>query len=152
MFNVYTRQNMSHRGHREDEHDIDSSLDVSRGNCLDLLHMRYKEIPWLQVNSQLKHHQQWTSWKIHIELFQIITDRQDRVSISVLVICTKEWKRDFVGFFETTNAKSFFNLAKSLDLDLKNIVDECFDGVSNTCGLWLSNINERNISVFNLCT
>lgn len=61
MFNVYTRQNMSHRGHREDEHDIDSSLDVSRGNCLDLLHMRYKEIPWLQVNSQLKHHQQWTS-------------------------------------------------------------------------------------------
>ena len=50
-------------------------------------------------------------------------------------------KKVFVGFFETkrANAESLFNLGKdaiqSLNLDLKNIVGECFDGASNMCGI-----------------
>ena len=50
-------------------------------------------------------------------------------------------KEVFAGFFETkrTYAESLFNLAKdtiqSLNLDLKNIVSECFDGASNMYGI-----------------
>ena len=74
---VFTaQQNIAQRGHREGRHDIGSSSDINRGNFLELLHMRCKDIPWLQdkLNSQLKHHQQWTSWKIQNELLQIIAD------------------------------------------------------------------------------
>ena len=57
------QQNIAQGGHREGRHDIGSSSDINRGNFLELLHMRCKDIPWLQdkLNSQLKHHQQWTS-------------------------------------------------------------------------------------------
>ena len=50
-------------------------------------------------------------------------------------------KEVFVGFFENkdTNAESLFNLAKdaiqSLNLDLKYIVGECFDGALNMCDI-----------------
>ena len=56
---VFTvQQNIAQRGHREGRHDIGSSSDINRGNFLELLHMRCKDIPWLQdkLNSQLKHH------------------------------------------------------------------------------------------------
>ena len=50
-------------------------------------------------------------------------------------------KRGFDGFFKTkrTNAESLLTLGKdaiqSLNLDLNNIVGECFDGASNMCGI-----------------
>ena len=74
---VFTiQQNIAQRGHREGRHDIGSSSDINRGNFLELLHMRCKDIPWLQdkLDSQLKQHQQWISWKIQNELLQIIAD------------------------------------------------------------------------------
>ena len=134
-----------------------------------MLHMRCKDIPWLQdkFNSQLKHYQQWTSWKIQNELFQVIADlilervqteigdsmfsiimdetsdisKTEQVSLCLSYVHERIKKEVFVGFFEIkrTNAESLFNLAKdaiqSLNLDLKNIVGECFDGASNMCGI-----------------
>ena len=50
-------------------------------------------------------------------------------------------KEVFVGFFNTkrNDAESLYTLAKeaiqSLNLDLKNIVGECFDGASNMSGV-----------------
>ena len=44
---VFTaQQNIAQRGHREGRHDIGSSSDINRGNFLELLHMRCKDIPW----------------------------------------------------------------------------------------------------------
>ena len=76
MFSIYSQQNMSQRRYREDRHDIDSSSDINRGKVLKFLHTWWKDIPWLQdkSNSQLEHHQKWTSWKIRYELLQIIAD------------------------------------------------------------------------------
>ena len=140
---VFTeQQNIVQRGHREGRHDIGSSSDINRGNFLKLLHMRCKDIPWLQykLNSQLKHHQQWTSWKIQNEssqytadlilervqteiddsMFPIIMDetsdisKTEQVSLCLNYVHEGIKKEVFVGFFETkrTNAESLFNLAK----------------------------------------
>ena len=59
---VFTaQQNIAQRGHREDRQDIVSTSDINRGNFLELLHMRCRDIPSLEdkLKSQLKHHQQW---------------------------------------------------------------------------------------------
>ena len=95
--------------------------------------MRCKDIPWLQdkLNSQLKQHQQWTSWKIQNELLQIVADLiLERVQTEIgnnifsiimdetsdisktkqvflcLSLVQEEKKEVFVGYFEAkrTNA------------------------------------------------
>ena len=54
------KKRVAQREHCEDLHGLVSSLDTNSGNFLKLLHMRCKDIPWLQdeLNSQLKHNQQ----------------------------------------------------------------------------------------------
>ena len=74
---VFTaQQNIAQRGHREDHQDIVLMLDINCGNFLELLHMRCRDIPWLEDNLkfQLKHHHQWTTWNIQNELLQISAD------------------------------------------------------------------------------
>ena len=80
-------------------------------------------------------------------MFSIIMDetsdinKTEQVSLCLSYVHERIKKEVFVGFFETkrTNAESLFNLAKdaiqSLNLDLKNIVGECFDGASNMCSI-----------------
>ena len=63
-------------GQQEQRAELDSSCDVNRGNFLELLNLRCKDIPWLslKLNQQLKKHAQWTSPVIQNELLQIIAD------------------------------------------------------------------------------
>ena len=70
------QQNIAQRGHREDRTNIDKISDENRGNFLELLNMRCKDIPWLsaKLKSKLGEHQQWTSWDIQNELLDIMAN------------------------------------------------------------------------------
>ena len=140
---VFTaQQNIAQRGHREDRQDIVSTSDINRGNFLELLHMRCRDIPWLEdkLKSQLKHHQQWTTWNIQNELLQISADlilervqneigdsiysiimdetsdisKTEQVSLYLSFVHEGVKKEVFVGVFNTkrTDAESLYTLAK----------------------------------------
>lgn len=70
------QQNIAQRGHDEKRDGLSDSSDINRGNFLELVHLRCKDIPWLKdkLNNQLQKHAQWTSPVIQNELLQIITD------------------------------------------------------------------------------
>ena len=42
------QQNIAQRGHEEDRSNLGQRSDVNRGNFLELLHLRCKDIPWLE--------------------------------------------------------------------------------------------------------
>ena len=67
------QQNIAQRDHDEQR----DSLSNSRGNFLELLHLRCKGIAWPndELESQLQKHAQWTSPVIQNELLQVIADR-----------------------------------------------------------------------------
>lgn len=74
---LYTaQQNIPQRGHTEDRSNIGKQSDVNRGNLIELLHLRCKDIPWLaaKLNSQLEAHQQWLSPEIQNEILNITSD------------------------------------------------------------------------------
>ena len=74
---VFTaQQNIAQRGHDEQRDSLSNSSDVNRGNFLELIHLRCKDIAWLKdkLESQLQKHAQWTSPVIQNELLQIIAD------------------------------------------------------------------------------
>jgi hypothetical protein len=70
------QQNIAQRGHEEERDDLNKSSDVNRGNFLELISLRCKDIPWLssKLDQQLKKHAQWTSPAIQNELLEIIAD------------------------------------------------------------------------------
>ena len=70
------QQNIAQRGHDEQRDSLSNSSDVNRGNFLELIHLRCKDIAWLKdkLHSQLQKHAQWTSPVIQNELLQIIAD------------------------------------------------------------------------------
>ena len=67
------QQNIAQRGHEEDRSNLGQRSDINRGNFLELLHLRCKDIPWLEetLNTQLQNHAQWTSPSIQNELLEI---------------------------------------------------------------------------------
>ncbi len=74
---MYTaQQNVAQRGHEEERVNLDKSSDVNRGNFLEHISLRCKDIPWLssKLDQQLKKHAQWTSPAIQNELIEIIAD------------------------------------------------------------------------------
>jgi hypothetical protein len=70
------QQNIAMRGHVEDRKNIWEVSDIIRGNFLELLHFRCKDLPWLKqkLQSQLEAHAQWTSPRIQNELIGIVSD------------------------------------------------------------------------------
>ncbi|XP_066941052.1 zinc finger MYM-type protein 1-like [Macrobrachium rosenbergii] len=70
------QQNIPQRGHSEDRSNIGQDSDVNRGNLIELLHLRCRDIPWLaeKLNSQLATHQQWLSPDIQNEILNIPSD------------------------------------------------------------------------------
>ena len=70
------QQNIAQRGHDEQRDSLSTSSDVNRGNFLELIHLRCKDIAWLKdkLDSQLQKHVQRTSPVIQNELLQIIAD------------------------------------------------------------------------------
>ena len=137
----------------------------TEGNFLELLHLRSKDIPWLEekLNTQLQDHVQWTSPTIQNELLQIFADliielickdvresrwygiiidetsnisRDEQVSFCLSYLANGTKKEAFVGFHatKTTDGEALYKLVKEvmndLQLELQNIVGECFDGAS----------------------
>ena len=71
------QQNVAQRAHAESRPDLGAVSDVNRGNFLELLHMRSRDIPWLleTLTEKLAESQsQWTSPVIQNELLGIISD------------------------------------------------------------------------------
>ena len=82
------QQNIAQRGHDEKRDSLSDSSDINRGNFLELVHLRCKDIPWLKdkLNNQLQKHAQWTSPVIQNELLQTITDLiRERITNDVRV-------------------------------------------------------------------
>ena len=52
------QQNIAQRGHDEQRDSLSNSSDVTRGNFLELIHLRCKDIAWLKdkLDSQLQKH------------------------------------------------------------------------------------------------
>ena len=128
---AYTaQQNIAQRGHDENRQNVAELSDTNRGNFLELLHLRCKDIPWLKdkLMSQLKEHAQWTSPVIQNEIIQIISDcvlkqivhdvltsdnfaiimdetsdvsRTEQVSLCLRYVTNGKTKETFVGFYST---------------------------------------------------
>ena len=74
---MYTaQQNIAQRGHAEERVHLNEHCDFNRGNFLELISLRCKDLPWLgsKLQQQLNKHAQWTSSAVQNELLQIIAD------------------------------------------------------------------------------
>ena len=126
------QQSIPQRGHEESRQNIDCPSDFNRGNFLELLSLRCKDIPWLadMLNAQLGAHRQWTSPDVQNELLHILSDltldlilndvrsseyfgiimdetsdisRAEQVSLCLSYLLGGEKKEAFVGFFKTNS-------------------------------------------------
>ena len=68
-----TKQNIAIRGHEESRSDIGSESDINRGNFLELLSLRCKDIPWLEakIKETQGRHASWLSPTIQNEIIDI---------------------------------------------------------------------------------
>ena len=151
-------QNIAVRGHEESRNDIWEVSDINRGNFLELLHLRCKDLPWLQskLQAQLQLHAQWTSPTIQNELLAIVSDLVlERITTEVrksgyfgiIMDETSDISRTeevslclrYVINGETTEGEILYELAKTainkMDLRLENIIAVCFDGAANMSGI-----------------
>ncbi|XP_068691425.1 zinc finger MYM-type protein 1-like [Montipora foliosa] len=132
-------QNFAVRGHEESRKDIWEVSDINRGNFLELVHLRCKDLPWLQSNlqAQLQLHAQWTSPSIQNELLAIVSD------LVLERITTEVRKSGYFGIImdetsDISRTKEVYPCASAinkLDLRLENIIAECFDGAENMSGI-----------------
>ena len=128
------QQNIAQRGHDEQRDGLSNSSDVNRGNFLELIHLRCKDIAWLKekLDSQLQKHAQWTSPVIQNELLQIIADlireritndvrasgwygiildetsdisRTEQVSLCLSFALNGTKKEAFIGFYSTKSTE-----------------------------------------------
>ena len=126
------QQNITQRDHEEDRLNLGQRSDVNRGNFLELLHLRSKDICKDVRESR------WYGIIID-ETSDISQDEQVSFCLSYLANGTK--KEAFVGFHatKTTDGEALYKLVKEvmndLQLELQNIVGECFDGASNMSGV-----------------
>ena len=168
---VFTaQQNIAQRGHEESRTHIGQVSDVNRGNFLELLHLRCKDLPWLEqmLDFRLNSHDQWTSPNIQNELLTIVSDfvleklladvrssgvygiiidetsdmsRTEQVAICLSYLVNGIKREAFIGFFATkaTDGRTLYELVKrvinQMNLQLANIVGECFDGAANMKGV-----------------
>jgi hypothetical protein len=74
MFTV--QQNVAIRVLQEERKHIWEVSDINRGNFLEMLRIRCKDLPWLKTKLQTHHeeHIQWTSPKIQKELIEIVSN------------------------------------------------------------------------------
>ena len=149
------QQNVAIRGHEEDRKNIWEVPDINRGNFLEMLCFRCKDLPWLKTKLETHRgqHIQWTSPKIQNELIEIVSNlvlrritrdakssghysiivdetsdisRVEQVSLCLRYVVEGETRETFAGFFERA--------VTSLNLQLRDIVGECFDGAANMSG------------------
>ena len=132
---LYTaQQNIAQRGHVENRYDLDHVSDENRGNFLELLHLRCRDIPWLagKLNLQLKNRAQWTSPEVQNEILSIVAkivlgriicnvqeskhssiivdetsdiSRTEQVAVCVRYVVEGDTKESFVGFYSTPSTE-----------------------------------------------
>ena len=164
------KQNIPQRGHEEDRRNLDIDSNINRGNFLELLNLRSKDISWLgeKMKSQLEAQRQWTSPKIQNEILEIMSavmrdkivedvkksfgysiivdETSDICRVEQVAICLRftmagETRECFIGFYATpsTEGQVLYELVKNelsrLELNLDNIVGQCFDGAANMSGV-----------------
>ena len=67
-------QNIAVRGDKEDRSNICVSSNVNRGNFIELLHLRSKDLSWFKDKFQdlVSRHKQWLSWDIQNEILELV--------------------------------------------------------------------------------
>ncbi|CAL4240950.1 unnamed protein product [Meganyctiphanes norvegica] len=164
------QQNISQRGSDENRHNLGKISDTNRGNFLELLSLRCRDLPWLanMLTEKLGKHTQWTSPTVQNELLSILADhvlqrivcdvkeskkfsiildetsdisKTEQVALCLSYIANGTKKETFVGFYETKSTEGvvLYELVKQaicdLNLNLENIVGQCFDGAANMSGI-----------------
>ena len=128
------QQNISQRGHEESRQNISEISNINRGNFLELLSLRCRDLPWLQnmFTEKLENKHQWTSPIIQNELLAILADqvvmrivkdvqesemfaiildetsdisRIEQVSLCLSYVADGIKKETFVGFYETKSTE-----------------------------------------------
>ena len=71
------QQNIAQRNLEECRQNIHEISNVNRGNFIELLNLRCRDLPWLQnmLSERLKKKTQWTSPTIQNELLSILADQ-----------------------------------------------------------------------------
>jgi len=128
------QQNLSVRGHQETRTNLVESSDINRGNFLELLHLRCKDIPWIadKLRDHRESHAQWLSLEIQNEILMIASDlvlqeiaktvqevgkysiivdetsdisNKEQVSVCLRYVHNGETYETFIGFYETKSAE-----------------------------------------------
>ncbi|XP_064083056.1 zinc finger MYM-type protein 1-like [Macrobrachium nipponense] len=142
------KQNIPQRGHSEDRSNTGQDSDVNRGNLIEFLHLRCRDIPWLpeRLTSQLATHQQWLSQNILDEILNIASDlvlkdiskavgktgkfslivdettdvsNKEQVPVCLHYIHSGQPAETFFGFYEVKSAKGKALFQLVLDVLLK---------------------------------
>ncbi|QQP48515.1 Uncharacterized protein FKW44_008870 [Caligus rogercresseyi] len=129
---LYTaQQNIPQRGHEEDTSMIGQQSDINRGNLIELLHLRCRDIPWLanRLNSNLEAHRQWLSPEIQNEILKIASNlvlkeisknvreagkrwQPEQVAVCLRYVNNEQPTETFVGFYEakSTTGETLFQI------------------------------------------
>ena len=120
------QQNIAQRAHEEVRLNLSLPSDVNRGNFLELLHLRTKDIAWLadEVESRASSKRQWVSPAIQNEIIDIMCHK-------VLTGISEEIANCFVGYAvivdETTDITREEQVSISLRfVDESDIIKETF--------------------------
>ena len=144
------QQNITQRG-RNERDSLSNSSDVNRGNFLELIHLRCKDIAWLKdkLESQLQKHAQWTPPVIQNELLQIIADLfHEHITNDVR---TSGWYGIILD--ETSDISRTEQVSPCLSFTLNGMKKEAFIGfysTKSTEGEVLSELVKSAITELNL--
>ena len=108
----------------EDRCDLDLASNENRGNFLELLHLRCKDIPWLagKLNLQLKNRAQWTSPGVQNEILSIVT----KIVLERVVCNVQESKHSSIIVEETSDISRTEQVAVCLRYVLEGDTRESF--------------------------
>ena len=75
------KQNIAIRGHKEDRLTICETSDLNRGNFLELLHLRSKDLPWFKDKFEVltNRHRMWLSPEIQNEILDLIASNVTKI-------------------------------------------------------------------------
>ena len=124
------QQNIAQRGHEEDRSNIAEVSDVNRGNFIELLHFRSKDISWFKdkLEDQLKKHSQWTSPLIQNEILELVGD------LVLEEMSDEARKSKEIGIIvdETSDISDIEQVSVCLRFLIDGVTKEVFVGFYNT--------------------
>lgn len=124
------QQNIAQRSHVESRTNLEDDSDTNRGNFLELIHLRAKDIPWLKekLKSQMERHRAWLSPEIQNEIINIIAD------FVFKEICEEILGVDYVSVIldETSDISRIEQVAICISYVFKGVKKETFVGFYDT--------------------